>query len=251
MKSNLINYMVKLQNMADYLVRGKILVSVHGDMAIKLIDNELTKQRNAFSVQEYNMYDILETKNLGEQKSFGILMECIENGEYERQIEGIIDFNEKYLPEEANKESYDRIMKRVKTVLRQMSISLTFGTHIPLKDYDFNSLKRGYLEEEEQELYREEVVGDLMYDAMRDCFCVVNLKGEIIIEEIDFNEGMWYYNEFLIEVEQDELTRKALEKFDPNNEEQRDKKQHQQETDRQSPQTGQIQKKKPSEEQEK
>lgn len=54
-ENELLSYMKKLQNIADYLARRYILQFSDGETAIKIVDNEMTKQRNAFSIQEYSL----------------------------------------------------------------------------------------------------------------------------------------------------------------------------------------------------
>ncbi len=44
----LLNYMRKLRNMVDYLARGHALQSSDNETAIEIVDDEMTKQRNAF-----------------------------------------------------------------------------------------------------------------------------------------------------------------------------------------------------------
>ena len=57
----LLEYVTKLQNMADYLARGEILQDETGYTAIEIVDDEMVRQRKAFSVQEYDIYDVLES----------------------------------------------------------------------------------------------------------------------------------------------------------------------------------------------
>ena len=116
-KDILVEYMQKLKNMADFLARGYTLQSPYKEnIIIGIVDNEMTTQRDAFSIQEHNTYDVLELSFKGEQKSIRTLMEYIKNGEYERQIEGKIDFNKPYIPEQYKAEFYQRVMKRVNVI---------------------------------------------------------------------------------------------------------------------------------------
>lgn len=209
-ENELLSYMKKLQNIADYLARRYILQFSDGETAIKIVDNEMTKQRNAFSIQEYSCYDELSVSYFGEQRSIGILMEYIEEGEYERQIEGKIDFDAPYTPEPENAEFYKRVMKRINVVLKMMALFLASGSHIPLEDYNFKGLLNLYLDEDEIALHENETSCSLLYSIERQCFCVVNAEGEIVIEDIDIDTAMDIYNGFLLEQEQDELYKKAI-----------------------------------------
>ena len=93
---DLVTYMQRLQNMADFLVRGYALQGADGYTAIEIVNDEIVEQANAFSIQEYNLFDQLEHGFWGEQRSIGILMEYLADGEYERQIEGKEDFSVPY-----------------------------------------------------------------------------------------------------------------------------------------------------------
>lgn len=208
----LVNYMRKLRNMVDYLARGYALQSSDSDTAIEIVDDEMTKQRNVFSVQEYSLYDELELSYFGEQRSIGILMEYIREGEYERQVEGKIDFDKPYIPDAENAEFYKRVMKRINIILKMMALSLASGSRIPLDDRKFVALKNVYLDEDELGMYEDEKSGSLIYDMERQCFCAINLEDEIIIENLDINVAMDLYNKFLLIQEQDELYKKAIER---------------------------------------
>lgn len=209
-ENELLSYMKKLHNMADYLARGYVLQSSDDDTAIAIVDDEMTKQRNAFSIQEYSLYDELELSYFGEQKSIDILMEYISEGEYERQIEGKIDFDEPYTPKPENVEVYKRVMKRINVVLKMMALFLVSGSHIPLEDYKLKGLLDVFLDEDDRALYENETSCSLLYSVERQCFCVVNAEDEIVIEDIDIDTAMDIYNGFLLEQEQDELYKKAI-----------------------------------------
>ena len=210
-ENELLSYIKKLRNMADYLARGYVLQSSDDDTAIEIVDDEMTKQRNAFSVQEYSLYDELELSYFGEQRSIGILMEYIEEGEYERQVEGKIDFDIPYIPESENAECYKRVMKRINIVLKMMVLSLVSGSRILLDDRKFVALKNVYLDEDELNMHEDEKGGSLIYDMERQCFCAINSEGEIIVENVDINVAMDLYNRFLLIQEQDELYKRAIE----------------------------------------
>lgn len=215
----LVNYMRKLRNMVDYLARGYALQSSDNDTAIEIVDDEMTKQRNAFSVQEYSLYDELELSYFGEQRSIGILIECISEGEYERQVEGKIDFDIPYIPKTENAEFYKRVMKRINIILKMMALFLASGSRIPLEDKKFEALKNVYLDEDELSMHEDEKSGSLIYDMERQCFCTINSEGEIIVENVDINVAMNLYNRFLLIQEQDELYKKAVEQEKGNREE--------------------------------
>lgn len=215
----LVNYMRKLRNMVDYLARGYALQSSDNDTAIEIVDDEMTKQRNAFSVQEYSLYDELELSYFGEQRSIGILIEYIGEGEYERQVEGKIDFDEPYIPDAENAEFYKRVMKRINIILKMMALSLASGSRIPLETEKFVALKNVYLDEDELSMHEDEKGGSLIYDMERQCFCAINSEGEIIVENVDINVAMDLYNRFLLIQEQDELYKKAIEQEKGNREE--------------------------------
>ncbi|MCI9247216.1 MAG: hypothetical protein HFJ30_08975 [Clostridia bacterium] len=218
-ENELLSYIKKLRNMADYLARGYVLQSSDDDTAIEIVDDEMTKQRNAFSVQEYSLYDELELSYFGEQRSIGILMEYIEEGEYEKQVEGKIDFDEPYIPDAENAEFYKRVMKRINIILKMMALSLASGSRIPLETEKFVALKKVYLDEDELSMHEDEKSGSLIYDMERQCFCAINSEGEIIVENVDINVAMNLYNRFLLIQEQDELYKKAIEQENRNREE--------------------------------
>ncbi|MCI9177846.1 MAG: hypothetical protein HFJ28_04670 [Clostridia bacterium] len=213
---DLVTYMQKLQNMADFLVRGYVLKCADGRTAIEIVNDEIVEQANAFSIQEYNLFDPLEQGFWGEQRSIGILMEYLADGEYERQIEGKEDFSQPYKPTLQEAEFYYKTMKRVKAILKMMSISLVSGTHIPLDGFELIGLKREYLEEDDLNQY-EEQVADLIYNVHTQSFCVIDSSDDIIIEDIDIHEAMYLYNEFLVKQEQTEIERKVIEEVSRSN----------------------------------
>ena len=213
---DLVTYMQRLQNMADFLVRGYALQGADGYTAIEIVNDEIVEQANAFSIQEYNLFDQLEHGFWGEQRSIGILMEYLADGEYERQIEGKEDFSVPYKPTSQEAKFYYKTMKRVKTILKMMSISLVSGTHIPLDGFELIELKRKYLEEDDPNQY-EEQVADLIYNVHVQSFCAVDQDDDIIIEGIDIHEAMYLYNEFLVKQEQTEIERRVIEEVSRNN----------------------------------
>ena len=220
----LLEYVTKLQNMADYLARGGILQDGTGYTAIEIVDDEMVRQRKAFSVQEYDIYDVLESSFFGEQRSIGILMEYLRNGAYEQQVEARINFDESYTPEEENAEFYQMVMKRVKAILRVMSFSLISGIKIPIGDIELIGLKSLYLEEDEVDLEDIQLVeegeeepeeiepekGFIVYDITGQKFTVIDQNGEGIIEEISVSDAMEIYNDFLIQEERRHLEAKAI-----------------------------------------
>lgn len=222
-KDILVEYMQKLKNMADFLARGYTLQSPYEEnIIIEIVDDEMTTQRDAFSIQEHNTYDVLELSFKGEQKSIRTLMEYIEDGEYERQIEGKIDFNEPYIPEQYKAEFYQRVMKRVNVILKSMAVYLSLGNRIPLDDCELFDLKVLYLDEDELSAeVEEEQEGYLIYSAQNQYFYVTDLEGNILIEDIDIHEAMGIYNDFLTEQEQQRLCRKAGREKENNDNEER------------------------------
>ena len=146
-------------------------------------------------------------------------MEYIEEGEYEKQVEGKIDFDEPYIPDAENAEFYKRVMKRINIILKMMALSLASGSRIPLETEKFVALKKVYLDEDELSMHEDEKSGSLIYDMERQCFCAINSEGEIIVENVDINVAMNLYNRFLLIQEQDELYKKAIEQENRNREE--------------------------------
>ena len=223
----LLEYVTKLQNMADYLARGGILQDGTGYKAVEIVDDEMVRQRKAFSVQEYDIYDVLESSFFGEQRSIGILMEYLRNGAYQQQVEARINFDEIYTPEEENAEFYQMVMKKVKAILRVMSFSLISGMKVPLEDDELAELKYLYFEEDDDEIDLEDVEfleeeeaearenielekGFIVYDVRGEKFCVVDQNGEGIIQEISVSDAMEIYNDFLIQEERRNLEIKAV-----------------------------------------
>ena len=222
----LLEYVTKLQNMADYLARGEILQDETGYTAIEIVDDEMVRQRKAFSVQEYDIYDVLESSFFGEQRSIGILMEYLRNGAYEQQVEARINFDESYTPEEENAEFYQMVMKRVKAILRVMSFSLISGVKVPLEDNVLAELEEFYFEEDEDEMDSEDIQlveegeeepeeieperGFIVYDITGQRFTVIDQNGEGIIEAISVGDAMEIYNDFLIQEERRHLEAKAI-----------------------------------------
>lgn len=228
MENQLLQYITKLQNTADYLARGGILQDTTGYVALEIVDDEMVRQRKAFSVQEYDIYDVLESSFFGEQRSIGILMEYIRNGAYEQQVETRVNFNEDYTPEEENAEFYQMVMKRVKAILRVMTFSLISGRTVPLDDIDLAELKYLYYDEEDDDRNIEDIElldddeeqedeevepekGFIVYDVNHQKFRVIDQNGEGIIEEISVSDAMELYNDFLVKEERGHLERKAVE----------------------------------------
>lgn len=202
-ENDIVSYIQKLKNMADYLARGNVLIAPDREYAIEIMDDETVKERNAFSIQEYSIYDELELTCYGEQKSIGVLMECLGNGEYESQVEGKIDFDIPYTPKEQNAEFYQRVMKRVNVVLKRMALSLAFGKPIPI---DLESVKGN-----EEGMYTDWQIGNFSYSAQEEKFYLRGADGNILQEDVSIHVVMNYYNALLVEKERALLKKKIKE----------------------------------------
>lgn len=226
MANKLFEYMKKLQNAADYLLRGFVIEDPEKNTVIAILDDDYTKQRNAFAVSECSLYDELEVSYYGEQKSIGILMEYIgDDFIYENQIEKILKFSNPYVPPEEDKEFYKTTMSRINWLIRTMTMSLICGTHIPLDKYTIYGLESIYLEDDEIEVLDDEdeaeeekkgITHYLMYDNKTDSFNVFNSNGEVYIEDVDIDVAMEIYNGFLYDQEQEELRKEAIQEYQKN-----------------------------------
>lgn len=232
MGDNLLDYMTKLRNMADFLARGGIIEDDSIGTIIEIVDDEIVKHRNAFSIMEHSLYDELEASYYGEQRSLDILMEYIAEGIYEREIEGKVNFDEPYTPKPEEAEFYKRTMKKVNAILKIMSLSLVNGFRIPLSKSELIELKELYLEEEEfdsDENYEQEAF--LIYDVKTRNFCAINSDNEKIVEDITIYDGMSLYNKFLVNEERTRLEEKAIKAVQKENKEQKNKKQDEEKDD--------------------
>ena len=212
MNENLVEYLKKLQNMADFLARGNQLETIDGQFYISIVNDERAKKRNAFSLVEYSSYDMLEEYYYGEQKSIGILLDNISNGEYEAQVEGKMDFSKPYIPSSEYATFYYSVMKRVKIIIKTMFLALMSGTKIPMSQEDMVALQNSILDEFEEITEQE---GYLFYDSNIDSFCLVGADEEMITDEISIDVGIDLYNDFLIEQEKQQLYEK-IKKNKPN-----------------------------------
>lgn len=239
MKNELVDYMVKLQNMADFLARGYALEGTDEQSAIEIVTDEKVENGKLFSLHKFDYYNKLKEVYYGEQESIGVLMHYISCGQYERQVEALVDFEEEYIPPKEEAEFYYNVMKRVKKVLKTMALGLIFGTEILLDDYGYYSLQECYLEDDddlnEESSYIDDLEGEsdveleepdfetgkgiLKYEVEKGNFYVVNLDKKVIIPSIHFEIGMEFYNQFLERMEKEELYKTIEEPFNPEQEE--------------------------------
>lgn len=211
---DLVNFMLKIKNAVDFLARGYFIENADEKHAVEIVTNSDVMARQAFSLCEYCIYDELETHYYGEQKSIGILIEYIEDGEYERQIEPEVDFSIPYTPEPENAKFYNMVMSRINYILKMMGLSLISGARIPLDKIEFAELKRVFLDEEEISFYEEndiDIDGFLIYNIKSGLFCAVNSEGQAIIEDIDVSVGLDFYNKYLMKREEEVLYDMAIE----------------------------------------
>lgn len=208
-KETLVDYMLKIQNAADYLIRGGLLGSFETETTIEIRDDEVTRQKNAFSICEYSIDDELEEFCYGELKSIEILMKFIQDGEYERQVKGKLEtsnFN-------TNTKFYKKTMNRAKSLLKYITVAIISGHSFKLTEYDFKKLKNSYLNEEELCFYEYEVEGFLRYDVMKGQFVVVNSEGETIIEDVAVKNCVPLVTEFLYQKEKEKMRREAMKPY--------------------------------------
>ncbi len=209
-ENRLTTYMLKIRNMADYLARGYIIEQSDEETSIEIVADDTTMRRNAFSVTEYSYYDILDQRYYGEQRSFGILIDLINNGEYERQVECNVDFSEKFVPDPEEDMFYIKVMKRVERITKLMFWALIHGLHIPVDSQQLYYLQVISQEDDERDDEIEPFSGYIKYDIKTDTFLVVNEDDEIILEDICIEDVMPIYNDWLEEKEQEELKRQAI-----------------------------------------
>lgn len=202
MNENLIEYLKKIQNMANFFARGNQLETTDGEFYIAIVNDERAKKRNAFSLVKYSSYDILEEYYYGEQSSIGILLNNISNGEYEHQVEAKIDFLEPYTPVAEDAEFYYSAMRKIKIIIKTMFLTLMSGSKIPISQEDMIALQESILDEDEEII---EEPGYLFYHSHLDSFCLESKEGEIITDEISMDVGMDLYNDFLVEQEKQQL----------------------------------------------
>jgi len=243
LENNLLDYMRKLYNIADFFARGNVLGNKDSNTEIAIVELEAIGNRRRFSLNEYSIINQLEITFMGEQKSIGVLIEILNNGSYERLIQKVIDFNETYIPPKDKKSEYHIIMNRVKEILKQMMVSLAIGNHIPIEYMDAEQIieiysfdekieeienrKVIYINEEtgfeyyqtesnnevfDDEYIESEEIEDeefyLVYNIQNDNFSMINNNNKIIIENISFETAMPLVNEFFKELEKQELKKR-------------------------------------------
>lgn len=208
-KETLVDYMLKVQSAADYLIRGGLLGSFDTDTIIGIRDDEVTRQKNAFSICEYDIDDELEKVCYGELKSIQILMKYMQEGQYEKQVDGKLQTSNLNI----NARFYKKTMNRAKSLLKYITIAIISGHSFKLSEADFKDLKSSLLDEEEQCFYEYEVEGFLRYDVMKGQFVVVNAEGEIIIEDVAVKNCVPLFTEFLYQKEKEKMRREAMKPY--------------------------------------
>ncbi len=201
----LVDYMLRLQNAADYLIRGGILTSYDTDTTIEIRDDELTRQKKAFSICEYSIDDELEEYRYGELRSIQILMEFIQDGEHDKSIEDSLKVNK----DNTKTEFYKITMNRAKKLLKYIVIVIISGNLCELSQEDYQNLINMYSEDDEY-LHEGQEKKFLKYDVMKGQFNVVNTEGETIIEDIHTINGVFLFTEFLERKEKEKMRREAM-----------------------------------------
>ena len=203
-------YLKKLQNMAEFLIRGNQIQSPDEEYVIEIVNNEITAQRGAFSVKESNVYDSLEQYFYGEQQSIDFLISLIEDGEYERQVEAKVDFSKPYIPPPEDERFYKTTMKKVREIIKYMALSLASGSRIPLSKKTAMDLQQAYLGEDES---IEEIFGSIVYNYEQQKFQLIDEDKEVIVEKIDINDAMSLYSKFLIQQEREKLSEITIKRL--------------------------------------
>lgn len=217
-KESLVDYMLKVQETADYLIKGGSLCDFDEETKIEIRDDEITREKKAFSICEYSIDDELEESCYGELKSILILMETIQDGEYERQVKGKLETGIYNI----DKEFYKTTMNRAKSLLKYIAVAVISGRPIKLSEDELDDLKRTYLDEEEMSFFEYEREGSLRYNVMKTQFEVVNSKGEVIIEDLPIENAIIIFTAFLEQQEKKKMRREAMKPYlDKKDEEER------------------------------
>lgn len=220
-KESLVDYMLKVQETADYLIKGGSICNFDEETKIEIRDDEITREKKAFSICEYSIDDELEESCYGELKSILILMETIQDGEYERQVKGKLETGIYNI----DAEFYKTTMNRAKSLLKYIAVAVISGRPIKLSEDELDDLKITYLDEEEMSFLEYEREGSLRYNVMKTQFEVVNSKGEVIIEDLPIENAIIIFTAFLEQQEKKKMRREAmkpyLDKKDKKDEEER------------------------------
>lgn len=208
-EESLVDYMLKVQETADYLIRGGSLFNIDEETKIEIRDDELTRKKKAFSICEYSIDDELEESCYGELKSILILMETIQGGEYERQVKGKLETSISNI----NTKFYKTTMNRAKSLLKYIAVAVISGRLIKLSKDELDDLKRTYLDEEEMSFFEYEGEGSLRYNVMKEQFEVVNSKGEAIIEDLPIENAIIIFTAFLEQQEKKKMRREAMKPY--------------------------------------
>ena len=201
----LVDYMLRLQNAADHLIRGGILTSYDTDTTIEIRDDELTRQKKAFSIFENSIDDELEEFSYGELKRIQIIMEFIQDGEHDKAIKDSLRVNK----DNTKTEFYKITMNRAKKLLKYIVIVIISGNLCELSQEDYQNLINMYSEDDEY-LHKGQDKKFLKYDVMKGQFNVVNSEGETIVEDIHTINGVFLFTEFLERKEKEKMRREAM-----------------------------------------